>query len=94
MALERIQAYIFKQEKMLCGDYSYYASQVESLFLPELCAALDEYGIPVSLAIRCKFLREAESVTDALRKLAKVDLDTLNLHPYESELLESVRKGV
>ena len=94
MALQRIQAYIFKQKNMLYGDYSYYASQVESLFLPELCAALDEYGIPVSLAVRCKFLREAENVTDALRRLSKADLKKLNLHPYESELLQAVRKGV
>lgn len=94
MALDRIQAYIFNRENMRCGDYSYYASQVESLFLPGLCAALDEYGIPATLATRCKFLREAGTLTDALRKLASADLHALDLHPYEAELLESVRKGV
>lgn len=94
MALDRIQNYIFTMENMLCGDYSYYAGQVESLFLPELCAALDEYGIPATLATRCKFLREAETVSDALRKLSIVDLNKLDLHPYELELLESVRQVV
>jgi hypothetical protein len=91
LALDRIQEYIFKQEKMRCGDYSYYASHVESLFLPELCAALDEYGIPAILATRCKFLDDAETLTDALRLLAEQDLQALDLHPYEIELLESAR---
>jgi len=94
MALDRIQRYIFTQENMPCGDYSYYASQVESLFLPELCAALDEYGIPATVASRCKFLHEADTLADALRQLSATNLSVLNLHPYELELLESVREGI
>jgi hypothetical protein len=94
MALGRIQMYIFKQKNMHFGDYSYYTGQVESLFMPELCAALDEYGIPATLANRVKFLHESETITDALRKLASADLHKLDLHPYELELLESVRKGI
>nr|VFK23942.1 MAG: Helicase conserved C-terminal domain-containing protein [Candidatus Kentron sp. LFY] len=93
MALDRIQKHIFTQKGMQYGDYSYYASQVESLFLPALCAALDEYGIPATLTMKCRFLHKAETVTDALNQLGRVDLRTLDLHPYEVELLESVRKG-
>jgi hypothetical protein len=93
IALDRIQKHLFNQEDLPSGDYSYYASQVESLFLPDLCAALDEYGIPSSLAVRCGFLRDAENINAALRNLANVDVRTLNLHPYEVELLESVREG-
>nr|VFK12480.1 MAG: DEAD/DEAH box helicase [Candidatus Kentron sp. LPFa] len=93
MALDRIQKYIFTRENMQCGNYSYYASQVESLFLPKLCAALDEYGIPATLTMKCGFLHEAENVTNALHELTNADLHALALHPYEVELLESVRQG-
>nr|VFK01215.1 MAG: Helicase conserved C-terminal domain-containing protein [Candidatus Kentron sp. LFY] len=93
MALDRIQRHIFTQENMHCGNYSYYAGQVESLFLPGLCAALDEYGIPATLTMKCGFLRRAETVTDALSQLGSADLRTLDLHSYEVELLESVREG-
>lgn len=94
MALGRIQEYIFKREKMPYGDYSYYSSRVESLFQPELCAPLDEYGIPASITTKCPFLFKAESVTDALNNLTRVNLNILDLHPYEVEVLKSVRSGI
>ncbi|AOS84569.1 hypothetical protein BIU88_10740 [Chlorobaculum limnaeum] len=94
MALGRIQEYIFKRKNMAYGDYSYYSSRVESLFQPELCGALDEYGIPSSITIKCPFLYEAESVTDALSRLLATNLNILSLHPYEMEVLESVRNGI
>ncbi len=93
MALHRIQESIFKSQQLSIGDYSYYAKQVESLFMPELCAALDEYGIPAVLAKKLKFLYDAESLTEALKSLGKLDFSAMHLHPYEIELLDSVRSG-
>ncbi len=94
MALDRIQQYIFKRHHMQHGEYAYYASRVESLFLPDICAALDEYGIPPNLAIKCEFLLQAETLESALRDLTVKELRTSELHPYEVELLEAVRASI
>jgi hypothetical protein len=37
---------------MIPGDYDAYASQVEHLYMDPTLMALDEYGIPIQLAIK------------------------------------------
>jgi len=94
MALDRIQKYVFETKGMKAGDYSYYAKQVESLFRPEICSALDEFGIPVNLSEKCPFLINAKSLNDALARLKRHDIYALELHPYEKELLIHVKEGI
>lgn len=89
MSLNRIQTFIFNDNELPPGDYSYFAKRVESLFMPELCAVLDEYGIPAVLTEKCAFLYGAKNISDALNSLRRVDFSALKLHPYELELLES-----
>ena len=94
MALHRVQQHLFESLGMPVGEYSFFAKQVEALFKPELCAALDEYGIPSVVTEKCAFLRDAGSVSQALHALAKQDLVSLQLHPYEMEILDSARQGL
>lgn len=94
MALHRIQRHIFEVKNMPTGEYSYYAKQVESLFRPDYCAALDEYGIPSIVAEKCSFLRDAKSLGEALSSLGNQNLASIPLHPYEVELLEAAREGL
>lgn len=91
MALHRIQNFIFTNNNLPAGDYSFYAKQVESCFLPELCGALDEYGIPTILTEKIDSLRDADNIDSALEILSRNDFSKLNLHPYELELLNSAR---
>jgi hypothetical protein len=93
MALDRIQRFIFESAKMKAGDYSFYAKQVESLFLPEICAALDEYGVPVNVTTKCPFLVKQDSLSDAIKQIERVDIRRLKLHPYEIEVLAHAKEG-
>jgi len=74
MVLCRIQHFAFESVKVKPGDYSHFAKQVESLFRPEVCAALDEFGIPANLSEKCPFLRDAATVADAIKNLKEVDV--------------------
>jgi hypothetical protein len=93
MALDRIQRFVFESRRMKAGDYSFLAKNVESLFRPEICIALDEFGIPIPLSEKCSFLTNASDLLDALERLKKRDIESLKLHPYEKELLYHTREG-
>lgn len=94
MALDRIQRLIYEGQKKTPGDYSYFATQVESLFRPSICGALDEFGIPINLSEKCEFLFKSENLKEALEKLKKQNITALNLHPYEKELLIYAQKDI
>lgn len=56
---------------------------------------LDEYGVPAEIALKLMAAWEhVVDVDDGLRMLAKVDLDGLDLQPFERELIVHVRKSL
>jgi DEAD/DEAH box helicase/Helicase conserved C-terminal domain len=87
MALHNIQDYIFSINGLKSGDYAFYATQVESLFMPEICAVLDEYGIPAILSEKYPFIYNSTSIAESVSVIKKQNLSNLDLHPYENELL-------
>lgn len=88
MALSRIQAHVLTSLGQHPGDYSYYATQVECLFKNSVISSLDEYGIPYQTADRIKEIFGTEDNLDiALAALRGVDISSLRLHPFETELL-------
>lgn len=95
-ALSRIQADVLSRyKKAVPGDYSMFAAHADSLFMPAGLFALDEYGVPSEIAR--KIIIESgtiESVDQGLRILAGIDLDQLQLQPFEREILESVRQSL
>ncbi|QDT29318.1 hypothetical protein Enr10x_46690 [Gimesia panareensis] len=94
LALNRIQAFVYEDNGYDPGDYSYFAMMVENLFLPNVCSALDEFGIPINLSVKCDFLFEYNTLDDALKSLKKIDIQSLKLHPYERTLLENAQRGL
>jgi hypothetical protein len=52
MVIERIQAEIFERNNLPIGSYSFYAHQVENQFLPPYFVTLEEYGLPVPVALK------------------------------------------
>lgn len=52
LALDRIQAEVFRRHGVAPGNYRYYCSLLESLFMSPAIVALEEYGVPVQLAER------------------------------------------
>lgn len=75
------------------GDYSFYSSRVESLFMDSGFYALDEYGIPVEV-LRKIAPRNSEkrfTVDEAMEYIAQIDTESLNLHPFEIQMISRVR---
>lgn len=94
MALHRIQKYIFESEHLKAGDYSFYAKKVESLFLPEVCVALDEFGIPVNFSQKYPHLTDGDSLGKSLSKIKRIDFTHTNIHPYEKELMINAQQDI
>lgn len=49
-ALDRIQHRVFSRHNIKPGNYSFFAGQLESLFMAPPIVALEEYGVPIQLA--------------------------------------------
>lgn len=96
MAISRIQADVLSRYKRAePGDYSMFAAQADSLFMPASLFALDEYGIPAEIGTKLmKVWGVIENVDQGLRMLASLDLDHVDLQPFERELLDNVRRSL
>ncbi len=90
MALGGIQAGILGQR---AGDYRFFASRIENLYLDPALFALDEYGVPWQTAKRLEPLLKPEGSLDtALAKLAKLDVARAPLSEFERELVNEARR--
>jgi hypothetical protein len=88
MALNRIQSEIYTTKNLVPGDFSYFATQIECLFTNPLFVALDEYGIPIQTSNKIKGLLDTNGDLDyLLAQLKKLQIENLDLMPFEKELL-------
>lgn len=88
MAVSRIQEVIFGDTDLPPGDYSAYARRVENYFLPPGISALDEYGIPLQVGWKlAEVLGEVENLDESLAALRALDVNGLELHPFEREMV-------
>lgn len=96
MAVSRIQADVLAHRKQsLPGDYALLAAQADSLFMPAGVFALDEYGIPAEIASKLMLAwGDVSDVDDGLRMLAALDLDRIDLQPFERDVIRHVRKSL
>lgn len=96
MAVSRVQADILTRSKRARpGDYTLLAARAESLFMPAGLYALDEYGVPAEIA--AKLMRSTgpiEDVDQGLRMLATIDLNGIDLMPFERNLIDNVRRSL
>jgi hypothetical protein len=92
MALNNIQKDIFEKLHLAPGNYSFYAGQVESQFTDSTFIALDEYGIPIQIALKLKDkLNPNGNLDEVLEKLKSINVSTENLTDFEKEILTEVQ---
>ena len=90
-ALDRIQEEIFGGFGMNVGSYSAFAVRLENQMLPPGLAALDEYGLPVQVALRVeKYLPVDGGIDEVLDGLKTLAVEELELESFEKELLREV----
>lgn len=93
MAVSRIQEVVFRDVDLPPGDYSVYAQRVENYFLPPGIAAMDEYGIPLQVGRKLVgLLGDASELDASLSALRNLDLDKVELTPFEYELVMDALK--
>ena len=95
LALQRIEEAVFARHGLPAGDYRFYANRVENLFLPPFALALEEYGIPVQLAVRLPgVLGPTASLDDVLNGLRALDVSAMQLTPFEEHVILDARRGL
>lgn len=90
MAVNKIQADLLTRRGMQPGDFSFFAEQLENMFLDPLLAALDEYGIPTQISTQIKsYILPSRHLNELLAKLRELAprLDSLQLSRFEKSLM-------
>lgn len=90
MAVNNIQADVLAKKGIEPGDFSFFAEQLENMFLDPLLTALDEYGIPTQISVQIKnLILPSEHLNDLLAKLRALAprVDHLQLTGFEKSLM-------
>lgn len=98
MAIERIQAEIFRRNGLRAGSYAFYAQEVERQFLPPFFVTLEEYGLPVGVALKLGQIGlHGDSLDEVLSRLrivaANPRVEEL-LDSFEQQMLDEVVAGL
>lgn len=91
MAIHKIQVDVLEQHGYEPGDFSFFAEQLENMFLDPLLTALDEYGIPTQISTKIKHLiLPSERLNDLLAKLRSLAprVESLQLTAFEKGLMQ------
>ena len=91
--VDRIQRSVFVREARPAGDYTFFRTRVESLFLDPTLLALEEYGLPVQVSQRIEHVLRPEGGLDAvLERVRGLDASGLDLGEFETRLLEDTQR--
>lgn len=92
MALSRIQNYVFDRRLQAVGDYSVFATKLETLFRNPICIALEEFGLPIQLSEKIrKLVPLGEEIDGAIRIIKNLDVSSLKLDSFEIQLLSEIQ---
>jgi len=90
MAISKIQDDVFVKRGIESGDFSFFAEQLENLFLDPLLTALDEYGIPTQISTQIKDeILPSDHLNEMLGKLRSMAprVHRLRLSSFEKNLV-------
>jgi len=90
MAVNKIQADVLTKKGIEPGDFSFFAEQLENMFLDPLLTALDEYGIPTQISTQIKnLILPSDHLNDLLAKLRALAprVQHLQLTGFEKNLM-------
>ncbi|MEW4210699.1 helicase-related protein [Priestia megaterium] len=95
LALENIQRQIYSKNGMSFGDYKFYAARIESAFCHPSLAALQEFGVPISLlkklesSLNCLQYEDVD-VDDVIKEIKTTDFSNTVLDAFEIKLLREL----
>jgi hypothetical protein len=90
--LDRIQKDVFGRVGVSSGDYDLYAAKVESRFVDPSLVALEEYGIPLEIALKLRrYLQPLANLDEVLGKLGSISLEKTNLSEFEKSVVRDAQ---
>ncbi len=93
--LQSIANEVFKKEGLEPIDYSFFATQLESLFTNHNFNILEEYGLPLQISKKLEnFLKDADNLDELLQRINELNVQNLNLTVFEKEILENVKEYI
>ena len=89
MAMDRIQKEVLSRCNAKAGNYAFFSSQLESLFMNPVATALEEYGVPLQLADRLiPKIGNPKTLDDALDSLRQRTVTSFKeLTAFEADLI-------
>ena len=95
MALSRIQAYILERRIKSVGDYSYFAAKLETLFKDPITIVLEEFGLPLQIAVKLRnTIAIGEDIDNALKVIKSLNVQKLPLDSFEKEVLREIQEHI
>jgi hypothetical protein len=77
------------------GNYSFFAGQMENLFRPHFQVALEEFGVPLQVSDKLtQMLAGVDSMDGALAAVKGLNIQSLNLDPFEQELIKDCQAAL
>jgi hypothetical protein len=94
-AADSIQRFSFNKLGMRPGSYSFFADSVENLFMPPCVTALEEYGIPQQITLKLADILSLDDGLDVvLNEIQELNVDELDLSPFEKYLISSFKSEI
>jgi hypothetical protein len=94
-ALDLVQRHVFSAIGEDPGSYGAYCRRAENAFLPGALYSLDEFGIPLPLALKLvPAFPVAATLDESIAILRRIDPDRLRLSPFERDLLAAAQDGL
>lgn len=95
MSLSRIQHEVFQRRFGVNGDYSFFAARVEALFQGQVAVTLEEYGLPIQVAVKLSsYIDLDQDLDSALEHIRTLNAEAVRLSEFEQSLLMHVQRHI
>jgi hypothetical protein len=92
-ALDLIQTHVFNENLISPGSFSFFSGLIEHLFQDPIYSILDEYGLPMEIALKLHdIIIPYESVDEVLKRLIDYDINNSVLTDFEKTWFREIQK--
>ncbi len=95
MVLDNIQHHILINKYGVCGDYSFFAANIESLFKKSSLIALEEFGLPLQMGEKINAqLNLSDDIDQAIIQLRGLYSDENIYSRFERDIINDVKEHI
>lgn len=75
-------------------DYSYFGSQIESLYTDKAFNILEEYGLPFQISQKLSLNTNDKNLDEILNQVSSIDINKFKLENIEKKILRKVQESI